>query len=109
MHGRERCFYSNAAAAAPVVEVGVVRVVEVCSLIEYSSRVLAFCVYYTTHAPLRHGPRAASAFPMNAMDTPPVRAPAFPDTLDWVHSGGGPLTLADFRGKLLLLDFWTYG
>lgn len=46
---------------------------------------------------------------MNTMDTPSVRAPAFPDTLLWVHSGGGRLMLTDFRGKLLLLDFWTYG
>jgi hypothetical protein len=38
-----------------------------------------------------------------------VRAPDFPDTLDWIHAGGRRLTLADFRGKLLLLDFWTYG
>jgi cytochrome oxidase Cu insertion factor (SCO1/SenC/PrrC family) len=44
-----------------------------------------------------------------AMDTPAVRAPDFPDTLEWVHAGGRRLTLADFRGKLLLLDFWTYG
>ena len=38
-----------------------------------------------------------------------VRAPDFPTTLDWLHTGGTPLTLADFRGRLLLLDFWTYG
>jgi hypothetical protein len=38
-----------------------------------------------------------------------VRAPDFPATLDWIHSDGRQLTLADFRGKLLLLDFWTYG
>lgn len=38
-----------------------------------------------------------------------VRAPEFPGTLDWIHTGGRPLTLADFRGSLLLLDFWTYG
>jgi hypothetical protein len=43
------------------------------------------------------------------MDSPPVRAPDFPDALEWVHTGGRRLTLADFRGKLLLLDFWTYG
>lgn len=49
------------------------------------------------------------AFLLNSMDSPSVRAPDFPDTLDWVHSGGRKLTLADFRGKLLLLDFWTYG
>ena len=38
-----------------------------------------------------------------------VRAPDFPDTLDWIHTGGRRLRLADFRGRLLLLDFWTYG
>lgn len=43
------------------------------------------------------------------MRQPAVRAPEFPDGLDWIHTGGRPLTLADFRGKILLLDFWTYG
>ena len=38
-----------------------------------------------------------------------VRAPDFPSALDWIHADGRQLTLADFRGKLLLLDFWTYG
>ena len=41
--------------------------------------------------------------------SPAVRAPDFPDTLDWLHAAGRRLTLGDFRGKLLLLDFWTYG
>ena len=35
-----------------------------------------------------------------------VRAPEFPAGLEWVNSR--PLTLADLRGKLVLLDFWTY-
>lgn len=43
------------------------------------------------------------------METPAVRAPEFPDSLEWINSGGRPLALADFRGKLLFLDFWTYG
>jgi hypothetical protein len=46
---------------------------------------------------------------MTEIDTPAVRAPDFPANLDWIHTGGRRLTLADFRGKLLLLDFWTYG
>jgi hypothetical protein len=45
----------------------------------------------------------------DSIASPAVRAPDFPDTLDWVHTGGRRLTLGDFRGKLLLLDFWTYG
>ena len=36
-----------------------------------------------------------------------VRAPAFVPDLEWFNSR--PLSLADLRGKLVLLDFWTYG
>ena len=42
------------------------------------------------------------------MDTPPVRAPELPP-LDTVHAGGRPLALADLRGRIAILDFWTYG
>ncbi len=38
-----------------------------------------------------------------------VRAPAFPEGLDWIGTGGRALRLADLRGKVVLLDFWTYG
>lgn len=37
-----------------------------------------------------------------------VPAPEFPPGLDWLNVDG-PLTLADLRGKIVLLDFWTYG
>jgi len=45
----------------------------------------------------------------DGISSPAVHAPDFPETLDWLHAEGRRLTLADFRGKLLLLDFWTYG
>jgi hypothetical protein len=41
--------------------------------------------------------------------TPSVRSPEFPDNVDWIHTGGDSLKLADLRGKIVLLDFWTYG
>ncbi len=38
----------------------------------------------------------------------PVRAPEFQAGLDWLNTSR-PLTLQDLRGKIVLLDFWTYG
>jgi len=37
-----------------------------------------------------------------------VRAPEFPNGLTWFNTAR-PLTTADLRGKLVILDFWTYG
>ena len=37
-----------------------------------------------------------------------VRAPQFPADAPW-HNTSRPLTLKDLRGKLAILDFWTYG
>ena len=38
-----------------------------------------------------------------------VAAPSFPGGLDWINTGGKPVTLSELRGKVVLLDFWTYG
>jgi DNA-binding beta-propeller fold protein YncE len=43
--------------------------------------------------------------PSYAGDTP---APEFPSGLDWLNTSA-PLTLAELQGKVVLLDFWTYG
>jgi hypothetical protein len=43
------------------------------------------------------------------LETPSVRAPEFPQELDWINTGGRALTLVDLRGKIAILDFWTYG
>jgi thiol-disulfide isomerase/thioredoxin len=37
-----------------------------------------------------------------------VDAPKFPEGLDWINTHSA-LTLDDLRGKVVLLDFWTYG
>lgn len=39
---------------------------------------------------------------------PDLPAPAFPPDLDWLNVAA-PLTLESLRGKIVLLDFWTYG
>lgn len=36
-------------------------------------------------------------------------APEFPPHLDWINLDGGKLRLADLKGKVVVLDFWTYG
>ncbi len=36
-----------------------------------------------------------------------VNAPEFPVGLDWLNTER-PVTLAELRGKLVILDFWTY-
>ena len=36
-----------------------------------------------------------------------VNAPDFPQGLEWVNTDR-PLTMAELRGKIVLLDFWTY-
>ncbi len=36
-----------------------------------------------------------------------VNAPDFPQGLDWLNTDK-PLSLKDLRGKIVILDFWTY-
>ena len=36
-----------------------------------------------------------------------VNAPDFPPGLDWLNADL-PISLKDLRGKLVLLDFWTF-
>lgn len=38
-----------------------------------------------------------------------VRAPEFREGLDWINTSGHPVRLAELRGRVVLLDFWTYG
>lgn len=45
----------------------------------------------------------------DVIPTSVVRAPEFPASLDWLNTGGRALSLETLRGKIVLLDFWTYG
>lgn len=36
-----------------------------------------------------------------------AEAPDFPPGLDWLNTDR-PISLKDLRGKIVLLDFWTY-
>ena len=37
-----------------------------------------------------------------------VNAPDFPEGLEWVNTDR-PIRLRDLRGKIVILEFWTYG
>lgn len=37
-----------------------------------------------------------------------IRAPEFPQGLEWINTPR-PLSLAELRGKIVLLEFWTHG
>lgn len=41
------------------------------------------------------------------MSEPMVRAPEFPPGLEWLNTNR-PVSLKELRGKVVLLDFWTY-
>lgn len=48
--------------------------------------------------------------PGGALTGPTVRAPDFPAELAWAQPAAGPVpTLAGLRGRVLLVDLWTYG
>jgi len=36
-----------------------------------------------------------------------LAAPEFPEVLEWVNTDR-PVTLQELRGKIVVLDFWTY-
>src|SRR5471030_1203521 len=39
---------------------------------------------------------------------PRVRAPELVGKGGWINTGGESYSIADFRGRLCLLDFWTF-
>ena len=39
--------------------------------------------------------------------TGPIHAAEFPEGLEWLNTDT-PIRLSDLKGKLVLLDFWTF-
>ncbi|MGH8835940.1 MAG: thioredoxin-like domain-containing protein, partial [Actinomycetes bacterium] len=42
------------------------------------------------------------------MSKPLLRAPELIGKGGWLNTGGQPLSLSELRGKIVLLDFWTF-
>ena len=45
-------------------------------------------------------------FAMTPQEQAPVRAPEFPQNVNWIQ--GGPKTMAELKGRVVLIDFWDY-
>ncbi|MCS7310199.1 MAG: thioredoxin-like domain-containing protein [Armatimonadetes bacterium] len=52
----------------------------------------------------RETPQESASMPVYQ---PSVNAPEFPEGLEWLNTDR-PLRLKDLRGKIVMLDFWTY-
>ncbi|HEX4300584.1 MAG TPA: thioredoxin-like domain-containing protein [Gammaproteobacteria bacterium] len=74
------------------------------TLLLVAGAILAAFRYTGSSAPLL---AAAAGMPEQYLGTTP--APDFPAGLDWINTGGKPVSIKQLRGKVVLLDFWTYG
>ena len=70
---------------------------------------LRCCAILTDEAPQRsaEAPHPRERLTMAERFTGQVRAPEFPPDTVWVGAATPP-RLADKRGRLVLLDFWTF-
>jgi len=83
--------------------------VELARIVRARAACRAECRRRTEDGSFSHRSHAMGTSSNSPTSTPRVRAPDFPGTLDQVNTGGRALSLADLRGKIVLLDFWTYG
>src|SRR6476619_7303374 len=59
-------------------------------------------------APTNGGPSARLVTLAGMVGVARVRAPELHGRGGWLNTGGRPLSLRELRGKIVLLDFWTF-
>jgi thiol-disulfide isomerase/thioredoxin len=74
------------------------------ALLLAAGAILAAFRYTGSSAPLL---AAAAGMPDQYLGK--TSAPDFPAGLDWINTGGKPISIKQLKGKVVLLDFWTYG
>lgn len=67
-----------------------------------------FSVAVTACTPTPNSAPTTTAAPASASLAGTIDAPAFPVGLDWINTSE-PISLNDLKGKIVVLDFWTYG
>lgn len=63
--------------------------------------IIALCVAVFAAGPVAGGAEPADPFPKE------ISAPSLSGGVEWLNCGG-PIELRDLRGKVVVLDFWTY-
>ena len=73
------------------------------------SSLVALGLMLAACAPAADAPESSAPEQENAVSKPLPEGPRAPELKNEVWLNSGPLTTADLRGNVVLIDFWTFG